>query len=131
MGKRKRIKKPAVIGALIQLGHCFDLLDIQLTSHLQKLFPVFESLMKASGQKLPSNDARRKHHRLDCAFLNWAIPIIENDTGTRFQTVRGVFIEGDAIYPTAQIFSESHIQVVVRDPAAILGYFCPTAIDKT
>ena len=127
---RKRIKKPAVVGALIQLGNCFDLLDVKLTNHLRLLFPIFESLMKKSGRTLPLNDPTRKLHRLDCAFLNWAIPIIERDTETRFQTVRGVFIEGDSIYPSAQLFMESHIQVVVRDASAILGYFYPTQIDK-
>lgn len=130
MVKRKRIKVPAVIGALIQLGNCFDLLDVRLTNHLRQLFPIFESLMRESGRPLPINDPSRKFHRLDCAFLNWAIPIIERDTATHFQTVRGVFIEGESIYPSSQLFMESHIQVVVRDASAILGYFYPAEIDK-
>jgi hypothetical protein len=130
MASRKKVKTPAVIGALIQLGHCFDLLDVRLTENLRLLYPEFEKAIAASGKPLPSNDSARKLHRLDCAFLNWAIPLIEDERGVKFQTVRGVFIEGEAIYSTAQIFAKSHIQISVRDSSAIMGYFHPAAVDK-
>jgi len=130
MATRKKVRTPAVVGALIQLGHCFDLLDVKLTDDLRRLYPEFVHVLAASGRPLPSNDSARKLHRLDCAFLNWAIPLIEADRGVKFQTVRGVFVEGEAIYPTAQIFAQSHIQIAVRDPTAIIGYFHPAAVDK-
>ena len=130
MARRKKVKTPAVIGALIQLGHCFDLLDVRLTENLRLLYPEFEKAMAANGKPRPVNDSTRKLHRLDCAFLNWAIPFIETARGVKFQTVRGVFIEGEAIYPSAQIFAKSHIQIAVRDPSAIIGYFHPATVDK-
>lgn len=130
MASRKKVKTPAAIGALIQLGHCFDLLDVRLTENLRLLYPEFVKAMALSGKPLPTNDSTSKLHRLDCAFLNWAIPLIEAGKGVKFQTVRGVFIEGEAIYPTAQIFAKSHIQIAVRDSSAIMGYFHPAAVDN-
>lgn len=130
MSNRGKVAKPAVVGALIQLGNCFDMLDVRLTEDLRRLYPEFEKSFSRGGNPLPSNDPTRKLHRLDCAFLNWAIPLVEADLGVTFQTVRGVFVEGAAIYPTAQIFAQSHIQIAVRDPSAIIGYFHPAAVDS-
>lgn len=117
MKTRKKVSKPAVVGALIQLGHCFDLLDVRLTEVLREMFPEFQRTIEAEGNVMPANDPARRLHRLDCAFLNWAIPIVEKCAGLRFQTVRGVFIEGAPLYPTAQIFIKSHIQIAIRDPS--------------
>lgn len=130
MSRRRKVKTPAVVGALIQLGHCFDLLDVRLTRYLQKLYPLFEAAIASQGQSMPVNDPAKRLHRLDCAFLNWAIPVVEHDFKVTFQTVRGVFIEGDALYHSAQIFVESHVQIAVRDPSAIVGFFHPAMIDK-
>jgi len=131
MAKRKGspVRKPAVVGALIQLGNCFDLLDVRFTRFLTKLFPDFRDTFAAIGADLPKNE--KVLHRLDCAFLNWAVPLIEQQTGTRFQTVRGVFVEGAPAFPNGHIFERSHIQIAVRDPAAIIGYFHPSRLDGT
>jgi len=130
MSKRKKVRKPAVVGALIQLGHCFDLLDVRFTTLLHRLFPVFQETMAAQGKGMPANDSSRKLHRLDCAFLNWAIPLTEKKEGIKFQTVRGVFVEGEPLYPSAQLFTESHIQIAVRDPSSIVGFFHPVTVDS-
>ena len=45
--------------------------------------------------------------------------------GVYFQTVRGVFVEGDPAYAGAGMRTKTHIQIAVRDPACILGYFKP------
>jgi hypothetical protein len=42
-----------------------------------------------------------------------------------YQTVRGAFMEGTPVYPGAGIFEKTHIQIAVRDPDWILGYFRP------
>lgn len=33
---RGKVKEPAVVGAIIQLGHCFDLMDTHFTRELPK-----------------------------------------------------------------------------------------------
>ena len=34
-------------------------------------------------------------------------------------------MEGESVYPGAAIYSKTHIQIAVRDPACIMGYFLP------
>ena len=42
-----------------------------------------------------------------------------------FDTVRGFFIEGAPVYPTAGLRSLDHVQICVRNPASIIGFFRP------
>ncbi len=128
-----RVKIPAVVGAHIHLGICFDLLDIRFTSMLTALYPLFKSTLKRQGAPMPKNgpahgtDRDLVLRKLDCAMLNWAIPQIEKVLKVKFQTIRGVFQEGKPAYPRSGILEKSHIQVVVRDSEVILGYFLPKA----
>lgn len=123
--KRGRISTPAVLGAVIQLGNCLDLLDVEMTKQLKAVYPIFDEKMKMDGYALPTNDLAQKRHRLDCAFLNWAIPLLEQEINLPYHTVRGVFVEGSPLYPTSQLHTESHIQLAVRNSSAIVGYFLP------
>jgi hypothetical protein len=40
-----------------------------------------------------------------------------------FDSVRGVFVEGDPLYPNAGFHEYSHIQICVRSPNCIKGFF--------
>ena len=101
----ERVKEPSVLGAHIHLGVCFDLLDTRFTDMLADLYPSFEKTLNEQRIPIPlNNPAHGKDHdlvrrNLDCAMLNWAIPIIEKELGVHFQTVRGVFQEGIRAYP--------------------------------
>lgn len=129
--KGSNIKHPAIIGAVIQLGNCFDLLDVFFTTQLAQYAEELEKVMSAVGQPLPSNqrgpagdpDWLRRHR--DCFVLNYTIPLFEENSQSRIQTVRGVFQEGPAAFSGAGIKLKSHIQIAVRDPRAIIGYFRP------
>jgi hypothetical protein len=133
IGKRRpqQIKQPAVIGSIIHLGVCFDLLDVRFTDQLASLYPAFEQTLQTAGQPVPQNapahgtDRDLVRRKLDCAMINWAVPEIEKAMGNRFQTVRGVFQEGVPAFAGSGIMRKSHIQIVVRDAACILGYFRP------
>jgi len=59
--------------------------------------------------------------------LNWYLKRLDaaGEGGYYYQTVRGVFVEGESVYPGAAIHSKTHIQIAVRDPACIMGYFLP------
>jgi hypothetical protein len=116
----KRVTKPAVLGAVIQLGSCFDLLDTQHTSMLKR---AHENYLQAALRPLPVNKGLM--HRLDCAVINYSLPWIEQLWNFQFQTVRGVFQEGQPVFAGSDIREKSHIQIAVRDPSCILGYFKP------
>jgi len=46
---RGKVKVPAVVGAVLQLGECFDLLDTDYTHELATDYPVWEAMMPDSG----------------------------------------------------------------------------------
>jgi hypothetical protein len=42
-----------------------------------------------------------------------------------FDSVRGVFFEGEDLYQNAGFKSKNHIQIAIRNPNCIKGYFIP------
>ena len=47
-----------------------------------------------------------------------------------FDSVRGVFVEGNPLYEGAGFHHKNHIQICIRNPNCIKGYFLPRAIDN-
>jgi hypothetical protein len=45
-----------------------------------------------------------------------------------FDSVRGVFVEGKELYPSAGFREKNHIQLCIRNPNCIKGYFHPQEI---
>jgi hypothetical protein len=132
----RRLKTPAVIGAFINLGYCFDLLDTNYTQLLTDLFPLYRQACEATGTPLPTNLSAENHpssdlvlRRLDCAVINWCLDFLEKRENQHFHTARCLFSEGTPVFEGSKILAKSHIQVAVRDGAAIVGYFKPQ-IDK-
>lgn len=127
--KGSAIKQPAVLGAIIQLGDCFDLLDVRYTKDLSFYAGELEQLLVHEGKSLPANEnvGRNDFDWLrregDCYVLNSVIPAIEAASNRTFHAVRGVFQEGDPAFSGAGIKLKSHIQIAVRNPTAIIGYF--------
>lgn len=122
-----KARTPAVIGALIQLGNCFDLLDTRFTHDLREFFPKWRGSMETSGAEVPRNlgsEPDWKGRYLDCAVIN-AYLTLAATVSDPYDTVRGCFREGGPAYPGAGIHMESHIQVAVRNPTCILGVFRP------
>jgi len=123
----KKVETPAVVGALIQLGNCFDLLDTRFTSELRDYFLVYKDVIKKGGATLPVNGGKlpdKKLRRGDCALINHYLTALEKD-GKRYDSVRGCFVEGEAIYPDSGFSLETHIQIAVRNPECIVGVFKP------
>ena len=58
-------------------------------------------------------------------MLNAAIHHMEQLYACTFHSVRGVFQEGEPAFNGAGIKLKSHIQIAVRDPRALIGYFRP------
>jgi hypothetical protein len=129
--KRGQITTPAVVGAILNLGQCFDLLDTRYTETLRSAWPRFVQAKQAVKEKIPINQDPKEltskdrilRHR-DCAVINWTLKLLEG-SGTDFDSVRGVFQEDDEVYEGSDIKLKSHIQIAVRNPACIVGYFIP------
>jgi hypothetical protein len=118
-------QRPAVIGAYIQLGRCFDLLNETFTSLLGETYERLARTSAEEGGELPKNRGREwKFRQLDRLVINDCIDAL-HETGIHYDTVRGAFLEGEPVYPTAGFSRASHIQIAVRNSACILGVFLP------
>jgi hypothetical protein len=49
---------------------------------------------------------------------------------TPFDSVRGVFTEGKPLYDGAGFHEKNHIQICIRNPNCIKGYFVPRLEDS-
>jgi hypothetical protein len=126
--RRGRLSDPAVVGALVQLGNCFDLMDTRFTAELARAYDELRVARARAGAPLPINAGAtpdQKLRRLDCWILNTYF-VSREHAGDRFDTVRCGFTEGARAFPGSGIFRKSHIQIAVRNPACILGVFRPT-----
>jgi len=126
--RRGKVAEPAVVGALVQLGNCFDLMDTRFTGELANAYQQYRSMLARAGAMLPRNAGTtpdKKLRRLDCSVLNYYLDW-RRQLGRTFDTVRCGFIEGERAFPGSGIFQHSHIQIAVRSSTCILGVFRPT-----
>lgn len=123
----QKIKGPAVVGAVIDLGRCLNLLDEE---HIGLVKSAHELLVAATEQtdvSLPRNSGGpdRFDRKLDCEVLRTLHKFREQEGDEPFDTVRAAFFEGQPLYEQAGFAAKSHIQIAVRDQACIVGYFRP------
>ena len=141
--RRGAIKEPAVIGAVLFLGYCCDFLDKKYIQLLAQSFAVMMEYYSESGKVLPRNkDLPNDLHKdkimrhLDCAAIEFMhdgifvqaqrdIKIKGYSDYKIFDTTRGVFTEGGPAFQGAGLFAKSHIQICVRNPNCIQGFFKP------
>ena len=66
---------------------------------------------------------------LDCAVIETLHHFRESRNLPPFDSVRGVFWEGNELYPNAGFREKDHIQICVRNPNCIKGFFLPRKED--
>jgi hypothetical protein len=123
----QKIRSPAVVGAVIDLGECLNLLDSRFIESVKVAYEAFVRDSNPGGVKLPTNSGGTdlRSRNLDCAVLR-TLHQMRTDAGEeRFDTVRAAFIEGERLYTNAGFSSKNHIQICVRNVRNIKGYFRP------
>lgn len=124
----------AVIGAIIDLGYCLNLTDSSSNEKLQLGYRILKLRCELSGKSLPANRPSKKSkdvllRDLDCAVIQ-QIHYYNTDSGEQaFDSVRGIFTEGNPVYPGAEILEKTHVQLCICNPNCIKGYFNPLAKD--
>ncbi len=126
---RKEIADPFVVGAVIEVGRCLDLSVRENVPLVKAAHESLAALYARSGKKLPENttapkDVRKKDkvmRKLDCAVLNHLLGSAEKE----FDTVRGLFVEGERVYEGAEIYEKTHAEISVRNSKCIRGLFLP------
>ncbi len=118
-------QQPGVVGAVLQLGRCFDLLDEGITRILADNYSVLAAAYEQQHRVLPVNRGPEgKRRDLDCLVLNYCLDYLK-DRGFEYDSVRGAFLEGEPVFPGAGIRRETHLQIAVRNTDCILGVFRP------
>jgi hypothetical protein len=127
-----RVIHPAVLGAVIDLGHCLNLMEDAALGLVSFAYDALKESLDSAGASVPVNTPGSKGGNdlllrdLDCAVIEL---LHEVNSGSAFDTVRGLFLEGEDLYPNAGFKSKNHIQVCVRNPNCIKGYFLPRVRD--
>jgi hypothetical protein len=117
----KKYAVPAVIGAVIRLGNCFDLLDPGNVLVLREFYNKMVEDMKANGITLPQNV--QTHRMLDCAIFNYMYSDCEQ-AGKPLDSARAVYVPTSPLKRICKgswISEETHIQICVRNPKSILA----------
>jgi hypothetical protein len=122
------IKTPFVIGAIIELGNCLNLIEPNSINIVKQAHTSLEQLINDSGQKMPVNKGANR--KLDCAVIQMV-----HETNKRldipvYDTIRSAFIEGDEIYPGSNFTERLHIEICVINTSLIKGYFLPRPIKE-
>jgi len=125
-------KDPFVVGAVINLGNCFDLTIRENLDFLAQVYDAYAAVQAKSGFPLPINRDSAKGasknkvmRELDCAVFNYLHEIIEQGGGEQFDTIRGLFVEGEAAFPGSEVFRLTHSQIAVCNEKSIIGIFLP------
>jgi hypothetical protein len=130
--KAGNLEHPASIGAVIDLGYCLDLMDSKSISTLKNYHTILVNNFQKAGLEIPQNKNHPKEtgndktlRYLDCAVIELMHSELAKAKKQPFDSVRAVFIEGDPIYSDAGFSEKTHIQICIRNPNCIKGFFLP------
>ena len=125
---KAKIETPFVIGCIIDLGLCLSLTEPSNFSLLKGSFNSLKSTFEKDNLAMPKNIDNSRI--LDCAVFMQLHKLLELRNWPPYDTIRGAFPEGKPIYNGCAISNQTHIQICVRNPKAILGYFLPLPIKQ-
>ncbi|WPQ65167.1 hypothetical protein SIO70_09955 [Chitinophaga sancti] len=134
---KSKIENPAVLGAALSLGNCLDLTDKLHIDKIRESYHFLKDTFSKTNTPLPKNrPAPGSHNPKDKVLRELDYSVIEalhKETMEMgeipFDTVRCVFIEGNPIYEDSGFYDQTHIQVCVRNPNCIKGFFLPRLED--
>lgn len=131
------IHKPAVLGAVLSLGNCLDLLDAASLKVLEEGFEVAKSIfldgLPDNAIDVISGEILLRYR--DCAVIEVVhealSPVAGYDLSKKpYDSVRGAFFEGQPIYENSGFRKHDHLQVCIRNPNCIKGYFVPRELNE-
>jgi len=125
-----KIENPTCIGAVIDLGRCLNLLDAASLEIVKEGYTILRNTSNIAGTELPRNKLLNNSgdlllRYLDCAVIQSVHTSIEERSEPPYDSVRGAFWEGSELYPDAGFKEKNHIQICVRNPNCIKGFFLP------
>ncbi len=122
------IKIPFVVGAIINLGNCLNLVESESLQILTVAYRGLKKVMEEAGQKMPLN--KENNRALDCKVIQYIHQSNKQEGIKPYDTIRCAFPEGDEAYPGASITARLHIQICVLNKECIQGFFLPLPHEK-
>lgn len=129
---KDKVATPFVIGAVIDLGFCFDLTTQRHIRELKNAYDNTLKLMIEKGNIVLRNKSSKNSingdlllRNLDCYVINTYQDFRKNNSLEQYETIRAGFWEGKEIYDTAGFREKNHIQICVRNLDNIIGFFLP------
>lgn len=124
-----------VVGAVLDLGHCLNLTDYASADILRHGYRLLKKVCRITGNQIPQN--RKSPNTddillrdLDCAVIQQLHYYNEIIGVKKFDSVRGVFIEGNPVFPGSEIMEKTHTQLCICNPNCIKGYFSPLSANS-
>ena len=111
-------KDVAVLGSMIRLGNCFDLLDPLNT----KILKEAQSVVLETVKPIPRNYNSKKY--LDCAVFEMFYQTQEDFGDEIIDSTRAVYVPTDAkkrLWKSSWLYEETHVQLCIRNEENILG----------
>ena len=92
---------------MIDLGYCLNLTDSSSSDMLRCGYRFLKIQCETTNSEMPSNKQRKNYvdvlmHNLDCAVIEHL---------HEYDSVRGMFLEGEAPYPGSVFKEKTHIQI--------------------
>lgn len=125
---KKPINNPFVIGAIIELGNCLNLIEPTSLQIVKQAYESLKETHKRSGEPMKENSGPKRE--LDCAVIRYLHTIRERAKESGFDTVRSPFHEAGLLYENANFSARLHIEICVRTHAQIKGYFLPMPLHE-
>jgi hypothetical protein len=113
-----------VIGAVVDLGNCLDMMSRDSMELLREAYDLLAAATRKDDpdRELPTNAGRDKDkllRYLDCAVIRTLHKVAKPS----FDSVRGLFTEGDELFPGSGFKKKTHVQISVCNPDSIKGVF--------
>lgn len=123
--ERKRIENPALVGAVIDLGHCLDFRTSWGIQLVTSAYDDFIAYCGSTNTPVPENRLGKDKllRALDCAVINHVHEVQKQLNRPAYDSVRGIFLEGDPVYPNAGFHAKTHVQLCIRHQSSIKGVF--------
>lgn len=122
-----KIKNPAVVGAFIHPGLCLNLTDYGVMDEIRAAHGLLRTLSVSAGTDLPKNIMKDNgvflQRHLDCAVIKTVHELRQQSGDPSYDTVYGVFEEGEELFAGSGFREKTHVQLAVRNPDCIIGYF--------
>lgn len=126
---KKKIETPFVLGAIVELGECLNLVDQEAIEILVEAYHGLEKTIKEAGEKMPKNIGDNR--KLDCSVIQFIHQTRSSISKLKpFDSIRSSFSEGEEAYPGSNFTQRQHIQICVQNPEMIKGYFLPRPLKE-